>query len=147
MGFETLIYAIFRQTFEDYNELISCGMTYSTSSESAKKTTLNSRYQTKPKYSIAEIQSFLRSGWCETLLTIIEKNQDVKMRQFINIALEGKEIVLLDVTVEYNGKSQTLTQWAEEYGMKYISLYDRITSGWDFESALTTPVRKKARAI
>lgn len=147
MGYETLIYAIFRQAFEDYNELISCGMTYSTSSESAKKTTLNSRYHTKPKYSIAEIQGFLRGGWCETLLTIIEKDQDAKMRQFINIALEGKKTVPLDITVEYNGKSQTLTKWAEEYGIKYVSLYDRITSGWDFENALTTPIRKKARAI
>ena len=113
MGFETLIYAIFRQTFEDYNELISCGMTYSTSSETARKTTKNSKYNIKPKYSIAEIQSFLRSGWCETLLCIIEKDQDPKMKQLINIALTGKDIIPLDVTVEYNGKSQTLTAWAE----------------------------------
>ena len=147
MGFETLIYAIFRQTFEDYNELISCGMTYSTSSETARKTTKNSKYNIKPKYSIAEIQSFLRSGWCETLLCIIEKNQDPKMKQLINIALTGKDIIPLDVTVEYNGKSQTLTAWAEEYGMKYKTLYDRITSGWSFDTALTTPVRKVACVV
>lgn len=147
MGFETLIYAIFRQTFEDYNELVSCGMRYSTSSECAKKTTLNSKYRTKPKYSITEIQGFLRSEWCKTLLTIIEKDEDVEMWRLLNIALDGKETVPLDVTIEYNGKSQTLTKWAEEFGIKYVSLYDRITSGWDFESALTTPVRKKARAV
>lgn len=45
--------------------------------------------------------------------------------------------------LEYKGKSQTVAQWAEECGMKYNSLSQRINKyGWSIEKALTTPVRE-----
>lgn len=44
----------------------------------------------------------------------------------------------------YNGKTQTLSQWAEEIGMKYTTLYARVINyGWSIECALETPVNNK----
>lgn len=44
--------------------------------------------------------------------------------------------------VEYNGKTQTISQWAEEYGLQYFQLQSRLKYGWSFEKALTTPIDK-----
>lgn len=42
--------------------------------------------------------------------------------------------------ITYNGKTQTMHQWAEEYGIKYTTLHMRITKyKWDIEKALNTP--------
>ena len=43
--------------------------------------------------------------------------------------------------IEYNGKIQTITQWAEEYGMTEQVLSGRLRKGWDMESALTKPLK------
>lgn len=46
----------------------------------------------------------------------------------------------------YNGKTQTVIQWAEETGIKKETLYARVlTLGWSDEKAITTPVKKKGR--
>ena len=46
-----------------------------------------------------------------------------------------------NVTVTFNGKTQTLAQWSAELGINYFTLYRRIvTSGWDVEAALTKPL-------
>ena len=43
--------------------------------------------------------------------------------------------------VEYNGKVQTLAQWARELDINYDTLVDRISRyGWSAERALTTKV-------
>lgn len=48
------------------------------------------------------------------------------------------------VLIEYNGKTQTLTQWAKELNMKPSTLHNRIrVRGWSIEHALTQPVRKR----
>lgn len=39
----------------------------------------------------------------------------------------------------YNNKSQTIAQWADEYGMSYGKLYNRILRGWSVEKSLNTP--------
>lgn len=45
--------------------------------------------------------------------------------------------------LEYNGKKQTITQWAKELNIPMETLYRRVTKlNWDIESALTKPVRK-----
>lgn len=95
MGFETLIYAIFRQTFEDYNELIESGYTYSTSHTSLQ--TDNPCRRRKPAYSLDEIRNFLSGDWCETLLGIIEKDEDPTAGSLINQALFTNEKVFLPV--------------------------------------------------
>lgn len=40
--------------------------------------------------------------------------------------------------IEYDGKTQTISEWSEELNMKYSSLYGRLESHkWDIERALT----------
>lgn len=39
----------------------------------------------------------------------------------------------------YNGKTQTLTEWANELGINKIRLWKRIARGWSFERAITEP--------
>ena len=42
-----------------------------------------------------------------------------------------------NVYLEYNGKKQTISQWADEVGINYQTLHKRIADGWDIEKALT----------
>ena len=39
--------------------------------------------------------------------------------------------------LEFDGKSQTMAQWAEETGIKWGTLYNRLRSGWPIERVLT----------
>lgn len=48
--------------------------------------------------------------------------------------------------LEWNGKRQTITEWAEELKIPRNTLFARVmTYGWDAEKALTTPVRKRSK--
>lgn len=48
--------------------------------------------------------------------------------------------------LEYNGKIQTIAQWADELGINQYTLYNRIlTYHWSVEKALTTPVKVKTK--
>lgn len=43
--------------------------------------------------------------------------------------------------ITFNGKTQTISQWAKEYGLECKTLQGRLDkSGWSIEKALTTPV-------
>lgn len=42
--------------------------------------------------------------------------------------------------VEYNGKTQSIAQWAKELGMKRRTLASRLERGWEIERAFNTPV-------
>lgn len=44
--------------------------------------------------------------------------------------------------ITYDGKTLTLSQWAELYNLSYGCLKSRIKNGWSIEKALTTPTRK-----
>ncbi len=44
------------------------------------------------------------------------------------------------------GKSQTVLQWAEEYGLCRHVLRKRLNAGWSIEKALTQPTRKLKRS-
>ena len=45
--------------------------------------------------------------------------------------------------IEYNGKTQTLTAWAKELGIRHQTLYNRIVmKGWDVEKAFEAPAKK-----
>ncbi|MED3952609.1 hypothetical protein P4603_10965 [Priestia aryabhattai] len=46
-------------------------------------------------------------------------------------------------TLTFNGKTMSISMWAEEVGMKRQTLVQRLSSGWTIEEALTTPVRKR----
>ncbi len=43
-----------------------------------------------------------------------------------------------NVYLEFNGKTQSLTLWAEELNIKYFMLRQRVERGWSVERALTT---------
>lgn len=45
-----------------------------------------------------------------------------------------------NIMISYKGKTQTLTQWCEEFNLNYQRVRERIKNGWDFESAAFTPV-------
>lgn len=45
-----------------------------------------------------------------------------------------------NVLLTFNGKTQTLSIWAREVGIKAKTLDARIKRGWETERALTTPV-------
>lgn len=44
----------------------------------------------------------------------------------------------------YKGRSQPISNWAREAGLDEGTLRFRITHGWDFERAITTPVANKS---
>ena len=87
----------------------------------------------------------LRSGYNDTLtLDRIDVNGDYEPTNCRWTTIKVQENNRTDnVVVKYEGKSQTLAEWAEEYGLKYTTFYRRIERGWDFEDALTIPVRKR----
>jgi len=47
--------------------------------------------------------------------------------------------------ITLNGKTKTLTQWAEIIGIKAMTLTKRIENGWDIEKALTVKVLNKQK--
>lgn len=42
----------------------------------------------------------------------------------------------------YNGKTQNLAQWCEEYKLNYHTVLCRLRRGWEFEKAITQPLIK-----
>lgn len=47
------------------------------------------------------------------------------------------------IWLTHNGKTQTITQWANELGIKRETLASRIERGWDIERALTASVSER----
>lgn len=52
-----------------------------------------------------------------------------------------------NIIIEYNGKSQTLTDWANELGIKQITFHNRYVRGWSIERMMTEPVHTKPNRI
>ncbi len=48
--------------------------------------------------------------------------------------------------ITYDGKTQCLAAWAEEFDIKYGTLESRLRRGWSIGKALTTPVKKSKRS-
>lgn len=44
--------------------------------------------------------------------------------------------------ISFNGKTGTVREFADEYGLAYSCLYERLKLGWSIEDALLTPSRK-----
>ena len=47
-----------------------------------------------------------------------------------------------NVFIDWNGKTQTIPQWAEEIGMQSETLRARLKYGWSVEDALTRPLKQ-----
>jgi hypothetical protein len=45
--------------------------------------------------------------------------------------------------ITYNDRTQILTEWAKEVGLKKNTLVSRFRNGWSTEKALTTPMQEK----
>lgn len=79
----------------------------------------------------------------ETLAEQIAAETPVKVKTSATPSLGIKELT-------FNGKTQSITKWAEEVGLQRPALYDRINRhGWSVEEALTIPAggrRKSAKA-
>jgi hypothetical protein len=43
--------------------------------------------------------------------------------------------------MEFQGRTQCLAAWAEEFGISLKCLWRRLSEGWTLHDALTTPVR------
>ena len=49
-----------------------------------------------------------------------------------------------NVRLTFQGRTQTLSQWAREYNLPVMGVWARIQRlGWSIEKALTTPMKKK----
>lgn len=47
-----------------------------------------------------------------------------------------------NIVIQYNGKSQTLAEWAKELEIKWVTLHNRYVRGWSIERMMTEPVHK-----
>ena len=47
--------------------------------------------------------------------------------------------------ISYEGRTECLVTWAEEYDIKQTTLRLRLKRGWDIGRALNTPVRKRTK--
>lgn len=52
-----------------------------------------------------------------------------------------------NVFLEWNGKRQTITQWAKEIGVKYRTLTRRMAKGWSVDRIFTQPFREDRSAL
>lgn len=50
-----------------------------------------------------------------------------------------------NVLMEFNGKTQTATEWSEELGISYWTLLNRLRRGWSHAKALGEPIRAEFR--
>jgi hypothetical protein len=48
-----------------------------------------------------------------------------------------------NVWIEWDGRRQTVSQWAHELGLEPERLHGRLKAGWDIEKALTAPIRSR----
>ena len=70
-----------------------------------------------------------------------------------NRGWEGKHIFQEAVTPDtfrcdaFDDNIRTLTEWSEAYDLDYSLVYNRIKSGSDLQTALTTPLKRKTRKL
>lgn len=50
-----------------------------------------------------------------------------------------------NVFLEYDGRVQTISQWAEENGIKCERICDRLSRGWSNEQAITLPINSRVK--
>lgn len=58
--------------------------------------------------------------------------------------LEQNNNTRKNLILEFNGKSQTLSQWCRELNLPYGTIQYRLSHGWTVDDALTTPVVNKS---
>ena len=48
-----------------------------------------------------------------------------------------------NIVIEYNGRTQTLVEWAKELGINWVTFHNRYVRGWRIERMMTEPVHTK----
>ena len=56
--------------------------------------------------------------------------------------LNERGLIAEDWFWSFNGKTGTVREFADKYGLSYSCLYERLKLGWSIEDALLTPSRK-----
>lgn len=84
----------------------------------------------------------------ESLVEIVEPMAEAFVTEYpVKTKAENASRGITELT--FNGKTQSLTDWAKEVGLNRPALYDRVNRhGWSVEEALTIPAggrRKKAQ--
>lgn len=78
-----------------------------------------------------------------TTLDRIDVNGNYNPRncRFVNQAAQNRN-KRSNFYIEYNGRTQCISDWAKEVGVKRLTLRNRLKSGWSIKDALFTPVSK-----
>jgi hypothetical protein len=77
----------------------------------------------------------------EVMAEQIAAETPVKVKTSATPSLGIKELT-------FNGKTQSITKWAEEVGLQRPALYDRINRhGWSVEEALTIPAGGRRKSV
>lgn len=86
-------------------------------------------------------------------IIIPEAPETVEPEADVSISAEEENISEDDSTakkknqkrlIKYNGKTQTLTAWAKELGIRHQTLYNRIImKGWEIDRAFEKPTKKE----
>ena len=117
-----LAIAVVEQAAEDFRE------DYAVYLETGMKTGRLMEVEHWLRYGDGKLYSF---GKGELILQMLKDEFD---------APEPKERILQhDSKITYNGKTQTMEEWADEIGLSVTLLYNRFYRGWSVEEALTIP--------
>lgn len=65
-------------------------------------------------------------------VTVVENSRKATIERFGKV--EG------DVPVEYQGRTQKISEWAAECGIPYKNLYNRLLKNWTMQRATTQPI-------
>lgn len=98
------------------------------------------------KNSFDSFEKWARNNGYSDQLTIerIDVNGNYEPSNCTWITLEEQSKNRRDTRyIEYNGKTQNLTDWCKELNIDEGTMYSRLHSGWSIEKAFSTPVRKR----
>lgn len=102
------------------------------------------------------IYSFLRKTHCVRGHAYTEANTYVMKsghrqcktcKRALNSKLRDKTVKpSVRRNIEFDGRTQTITEWARELGVGRTTLFYRLNNGWSIERALTYPLPAKLKS-
>ncbi len=85
----------------------------------------------------------LLSGWCEGMSIERVKNELGYSPENCTVIKKDKQNAnrRSNLYFIFNGERKILTEWCSLLNMNYGAVHRRLTLGWDFEEAITTPIK------